>query len=157
MSPIDLIVLAGVSLLVFRQARPRAVRPVALVAVPVVLVALGTPVVLAGPLGAAAIGLVAVNVVISVGFGVLRGRSERLWRSADGVIWRRSTRRTAVLWLATVAARVAAAGAAVALGVHTPFGGELELFLGISLAAQYAVVAARCGFVGRGAPLPVAG
>jgi hypothetical protein len=61
-----------------------------------------------------------------------------------------------MLWAGTVVARVAAAGAAVALGVHTPFGGELELFLGISLAAQYAVVAARCGLIGRSEPLPAA-
>jgi hypothetical protein len=121
-----------------------------------VLVALGVPVVLGGPLSPVAIGLLAANLAISIGFGLVRGRSERLWRSSDGVIWRRSTRRTAMLWAGTVVARVAAAGAAVALGVHTPFGGELELFLGISLAAQYAVVAARCGLIGRSEPLPAA-
>ena len=157
MSLIALIVLAGVSLAVYRQARPRPLRPAALVAVPVVLIVLGAPVVLGGPLSTAAIGLLVVNLVVSVGFGVMRGRSERLWRAADGVIWRSSTRRTALLWAGTVLARVAAAGAAVALGVHAPLGGELELFLGISLAAQFAVVAARSGLVGRGAPLPVAG
>lgn len=145
MSPIAILILAGVALMVARQFKARALRPAALVAVPLVLVALGAQSVASHRLGMVAVGVLAANVAISLALGALRGRSERVWRTPDGTTWRKNTATTAVLWAASIAARALAVVIARALGVHGNPAGELELLLGISLAAQHAAIAIRAG------------
>jgi hypothetical protein len=154
MSPIAILILAAVAVMIVRQFKARAVRPAALAAVPLVLITLGAQGVAAHQLGTVALILLAANVVISVALGGLRGRSEHLWRSAGGATWRKGTPVTAALWAASIAARLIATIVAHALGVHSAAAGELELLLGISLAAQHVVIATRSGLIQHtGAPL----
>jgi hypothetical protein len=150
MTAIDIILLAAAGLAIARQFQARQLRPAALVAVPVVLVALGFGSLLhQPPAGAGAAMLFAASVALALVLGAWRGRSERLWRGADGALWRRATVATAALWAASIAARLLALAAARALGEHTPLGGQLEIFLGLSLAAQHAVLAVRGGALPR--------
>jgi hypothetical protein len=115
---------------------------------------LGVPLLLV-VLGALAIGerpphheeadaLLVASALVGVALGVARGGSERVWPAADGAPMRQGTRTTALLWLLSIAVRVATipllrdAGAPAAAG-------QVELVLGISLAAQHTVLIARSG------------
>ena len=76
-----------------------------------------------------------------------------MWRTSEGATWRKGTPVTAALWAASIAARLIAIIVAHTLGVHSA-AGELELLLGISLAAQHVVIATRTGLIHNpGAPL----
>ena len=148
MTPITIVILAAVVLIVARQFMARPMRTLPLVAVPLVLVGLGLQGTLAHHLGATGAVLAGVSLAVSAGLGALRGRSERVWRTADGTLFRQGTKVTAGLWLLSIAIRLVAVGLDRAAGVHTPTGPALELFLGASLAVQHAVIASRAGLIG---------
>lgn len=81
----------------------------------------------------AALGL---DIVISIGSGLLRGLTTRVWVAADGRTMKRGTLVTLVAWVASFAARFGAAAL-----FHTGFDQpSLLVFLGISLGIQAAVV-----------------
>jgi hypothetical protein len=147
MSPIAILILAIVAVMVVRQFKARTLRPAPLVGVPLVLIALGVQSLHVHQLDTVAAALLAANVVISVALGTLRGRSEHVWRTPAGDTWRKGTSSTAALWAASIAARLIATIVARTLGVHSAAAGELELLLGISLAAQHAVIATRAGLI----------
>jgi hypothetical protein len=85
----------------------------------------------------------------------LRGRSALVWQDADGTWWRRGTRTTAALWIGTIAVRIGTIVGARLLGDHdATSAGAIELALGVSLAAQFAVIALRCGLVDAGSAIP---
>jgi hypothetical protein len=150
MTPITLIIIAGIGLVIVRQFQARELRTGPLLAIPIVLIALGLQTFSAGPpTTAAGIAVFAVSVLVSIGVGVLRGRSERIWHTANGAPWRQATSRTALLWAASIAARVVALLIARAAGDHSPATAQVELLLGLSFAAQHAVLARRAGLPHR--------
>ncbi len=150
MTPITIIILAAIGLVVVRQFQAREMRTGPLVAIPLLLIGLGIEA-FAGrpPIGALGIALFAANAAVSVGFGAWRGHSERIWRTANGAAWRQGTTATAALWAASIASRLIAVAVARALGDHSPATGQLELLLGLSFAAQHAVLAVRSGATGE--------
>ena len=140
---------AVVLLVIYRQFQARAVSGRGLVVLPAILLVLAaqslsrTP-----PSGDLATGAIVVEALAGIGLGVLRGRSVQLWQDADGTWWRRGTVQTAALWAGTIAVRIAILVGARALGDHgATTSGPLELAFGLSLGAQFAVIAQRCGFI----------
>jgi hypothetical protein len=93
---------------------------------------------------AADLGLIALGAAVSVGLGVWRGQTIRVWREADGSWWRQGSVRTLALWGALIVARGllyvldAAAGHRDASGL-----GAILVTLAFSFAAQNAVIAVR--------------
>jgi hypothetical protein len=143
---VTVIILAVAALVVFRQFQARTVRPGPLVAIPLALVGLGCQSLLTQPpSGGRTISFLAANIVISVALGAWRGRTERIWRTADGATWRQGTAVTMALWIVSIAARVVTIPVGHAFGAHAVAGSEIELMLGLSLAAQHLVIANRAG------------
>jgi hypothetical protein len=144
------ILIAAIALIViYRQFQTRAISTRGLVILPLALLVLGanglaqTP-----PKGALAIGALALEAAIGIGLGALRGRSVLVWQDTGGTWWRRGTRTTAALWVGTIAVRIGVIVGARLLGDHdATSSGSIELALGVSLAAQFAVIALRCGLV----------
>jgi hypothetical protein len=93
---------------------------------------------------AADLGLIALGAAVSVGLGVWRGQTIRVWREADGGWQRQGSVRTLALWGALIVARGllylldAAAGHRDASGL-----GAILVTLAFSFAAQNAVIAVR--------------
>jgi hypothetical protein len=144
-----ILIAAAVLLVIYRQFQARDVSARGLIVIPLILLGLGAQNLASSPpVGALAVGALALDAAAGIALGVLRGRSLRIWQESDGTWWRKGTRSTAVLWVASIAARIAIIGGARALGVHdASAAGPLELAFGVSLAAQYAVVALRAGLL----------
>jgi hypothetical protein len=143
------VIAAVVLLVIYRQFQTRPVSSRGLVIMPAILLVLAaqslskTP-----PSGDLATGAIVLETLVGIGLGVLRGRSVLVWRDESGTWWRRGTLQTALLWGCTVAVRIAIIVGARALGDHgATRSGPLELAFGVSLAAQFAVIAERCGFI----------
>ncbi|GIG61383.1 hypothetical protein Lfu02_57550 [Longispora fulva] len=100
----------------------------------------------------AAIGMLAVGLLVAAATGVIRARTMTVWRTASGVITR-GDRRTVVWWIASFALRITIMVAAGALGATEGFG-EAMLFAGVTFGVQGLVIARRAGMLG-GRPLPV--
>jgi hypothetical protein len=144
-----ILIAAAILFVIYRQFQTRDVSARGLIVIPLVLVALAAQnLATAPPAGALAIAALALDVAAGIVLGVLRGRSLRVWRDGDGTWWRTGTAATAALWIASIAVRIGIIVGARALGVaDASAAGPLELAVGISLAAQYAVVALRCGLL----------
>ena len=91
----------------------------------------------------AGIGALAVALCLSAAFGVLRGRSMPIWRDAAGTVLRRGDRTTFLLWLATVATKLAVGAVAVVIAGEPVNVDALWLGMGVTLCAQQVVMAAR--------------
>jgi hypothetical protein len=90
------------------------------------------------------LGLLALSAVISIGLGVWRGQTIRVWRDADGTWWRQGSALTLVLWGALIVARGLIYGAGVAVGHREATNlGAILVVLALSFAAQNAVTALR--------------
>ena len=90
------------------------------------------------------LGLLAVSAVISIGLGVWRGQTIRVWRDADGTSWRQGSALTLVLWGALIVARGLLYGIGVAVGHREATNlGAILVALALSFAAQNAVTALR--------------
>jgi hypothetical protein len=90
------------------------------------------------------LGLLAVGAVISIGLGIWRGQTIRVWRDADGTWWRQGSALTLVLWGALIVARGLLYGAGVAVGHREATNlGAILVVLALSFAAQNAVTALR--------------
>jgi hypothetical protein len=90
------------------------------------------------------LGLLAVSAVISIGLGVWRGQTIRVWRDADGTWWRQGSALTLVLWGALIVARGLIYGVGVAVGHREATNlGAILVVLALSFAAQNAVTALR--------------
>jgi hypothetical protein len=97
--------------------------------------------------------LLAVSAVISIGLGVWRGQTIRVWRDADGTWWRQGSALTLVLWGALIVARGLIYGAGVAVHHREATNlGAILVVLALSFAAQNAVTALRMT-----APAPLSG
>jgi hypothetical protein len=135
---------AIVALVLVRQFVRRTVsaRAFIWVAVLVGYGALGTAATSAGPV-APRVAVLALELLISVAFGLARGRTMRVWRDAAGTAWRQGNVPTLLLWLATILSRLALAALAE-LALHVPFNpGSVLLGFGVTLAAQQVVVMNR--------------
>jgi hypothetical protein len=127
-----------------RQFVPRAIRPAALVVLPLVLGAVGLQAVVeAPPQNLLAFAIFAVDAVAGVGLGLARGASVRVWRTADGVWMRQGTPLTLGLWVASIAIRV---GLAAIDRTAVPLN-EITFFLALTFAAQNLVLWLRTGGV----------
>jgi len=81
--------------------------------------------------------------VVLLGFGVARGASLRLTRTPEG-LWQKGTTATLLLWLLTIAIRVAGSFASHALWPHSPVSqASLVFTIGLTIAAQSAAVYRR--------------
>jgi hypothetical protein len=147
------LVALGLYLALARQFRRRTVASRSLVLVPIVLLGLGVQGVLHGDPNTVAVESLLVGGGVAVVLGAARGASERVWNE-DDTWFRQGTKRTALLWLASIAARVAVAAGARALGGHVDLITDVELALGISLAAQHLVIARRAGLLSELRPSP---
>jgi hypothetical protein len=88
--------------------------------------------------------LLAVSAVISIGLGIWRGQTIRVWRDADGTWWRQGSALTLVLWGALILARGLLYGAGVAVGHREATNlGAILVVLALSFAAQNVVTALR--------------
>ncbi|MEV5572923.1 hypothetical protein AB0L06_22995 [Spirillospora sp. NPDC052269] len=139
-----LIVLLVLGLVLLRQLTPRRIKEAKMYTLPVILVVMG---VVQGGLvdrahEALSIGLLAVEAVVGLLLGAMRATTMRLWREPDGSLWQRGGGLTIVAWIASIAVRIGLIGIAYAVGVHTG-SGNLIAFLGLSLLAQYAILAMR--------------
>ena len=151
MTNLDLAIAVGITaLVVAAQFHTRRVRVLAFVWV-MLLVARGC--VPPGPSRATAlsIAVLVASLLMSAAFGVLRGRTMPLWRATDGAVYRRGDRTTFLLWLATIAAKLALALAAQQL-LREPINLDaLWLGLGVTVAAQQCVLLSRAAVM----PTPV--
>ena len=92
-----------------------------------------------------------VGALFSIGLGLWRGGTIRVWRESDGGWWRAGTKSTLYLWGALLVVRAVLAGVADATG-HKPADGlgPILFSLALSFAAQNAVIATCMS----GAPVP---
>ena len=79
---------------------------------------------------AASVGLLLVSVVISLGMGAVWGRTVRVWRDSESMVWARGTLATLGVWIGLMAVRI---------GLYTVGGG---LHVHQSLNALYVSLAA---------------
>ena len=90
------------------------------------------------------LGLLAVSAVISIGLGIWRGQTIRVWRDADGTWWRQGSALTLVLWGALIVARGLLYGVGIGVGHREATNlGAILVTLALSFAAQNAVTALR--------------
>jgi hypothetical protein len=100
----------------------------------------------------AVLGLLLLSAVVSVGLGVWRGQTIRVWREADGTWWRQGSALTLVLWGALLVARGLLYGVDAAADHRDASGlGAILVTLALSFAAQNTVTALR---MNGGQPLP---
>ncbi len=92
------------------------------------------------------------SAALSLGLGVWRGQTIRVWRDADGTWWRRGSMLTLVLWGVLIVARSLLYGVGVAVGHRDASDlGALLVTLALSFAAQNTVTALR---MNAAQPLP---
>jgi hypothetical protein len=141
---VALVVLA-VGWILFKQVQPAPVKPRLLVIVPVVLGYFGATTTTAktwsnGP----DLLFIVLGVAISLGLGLPRGATIRVWAAEDGRWWRQGTKATLALWGALFVARAGLYIVAEATGHQAASGvGPLLFALAISFAAQNVVIATR--------------
>lgn len=88
--------------------------------------------------------LLALSAVISIGLGIWRGQTIRVWRDADGTWWRQGSALTLVLWGALIGARGLIYGIGIGVGHREAINlGAILVVLALSFAAQNAVTALR--------------
>lgn len=138
------IALAVVGLVIVRQVQPRPVSARGLLLLPVILIVIGaTEVTRAAPRGQSLTGAqsawLAADLAVSAVLGAARGFTVRLFEQA-GELWRRGTKLTLMLWLATIAARLVISVVGSHHGAGKVLDDGLLLTLGVTLGAQYGVV-----------------
>jgi hypothetical protein len=135
------LVIALLAFVIYRQMRTAAIEPRQLVIFPLILAVFGfinlqkqPPDSVAGAVALAA------SVLTALLFGIARGQTTQIWR-AGNVVMRKGTTVTLLLWIVAIVVRIVIGGAARRAGVALSVtAGEIPLFLGITLAAQNAVI-----------------
>ncbi|UOX87650.1 hypothetical protein MUY14_38990 [Amycolatopsis sp. FBCC-B4732] len=138
---------------VYRQVRGTLLDRKSLVTLPLVLTAVGAYLTLKALPGASAgeFGLLAADLVVLAGLGVLRSTTTTLTERA-GTTFQRGSLVTVGLWALTVAARIGLVALGTALGVAGPLTtASIALTLGVSIAVQNATTYLRVQR--RGLPL----
>jgi hypothetical protein len=130
-----LIGLVVAALFIIRQFRTRRVTSLWMWLVPLVLAAIGISGL--GQLNSVGWAVLALNLVLGIGLGIVRGNSFRLWTNSDGQALMRATNLTLVLWLVTIAIKIglAVVERQTGLAAATP-GADVMLPTAATLAAQ---------------------
>jgi hypothetical protein len=99
------------------------------------------------------LGFIVVGALFSIGLGLWRGNTVRVWRETDGTWWRAGTRTTLYLWGALLLVRGVLAVIADATGHKAADGlGPILFSLALSFAAQNVVIAMHMSGSGFGSP-----
>jgi hypothetical protein len=140
-----LLIAAAVVWVLARQVQVARVKPRLLVLAPLVLAFFGIRSLPASTWRMPAdLALLAVSAALSLGLGVWRGQTIKVWRDADGTWWRQGSVLTLVLWGVLIAARGLLYGVGVAVGHRDASGlGTVLVTLALSFAAQNTVTALR--------------
>ncbi|HTQ94063.1 MAG TPA: hypothetical protein VMK84_31670 [Streptosporangiaceae bacterium] len=148
-----LLIGAAVVWVLARQVQVARVKPRLLVLAPLVLAFFGIRSLPASTWRVPAdLALLAVSAALSLGLGVWRGQTIKVWRDADGTLWRQGSVLTLVLWGVLIAARGLLYGVGVAAGHREASGlGAVLVTLALSFAAQNTVTALR---MNAAPPLP---
>jgi hypothetical protein len=149
------VAIAGLVLykVVYKQVRGTLLDRKTLVTMPVILVAVGGYLTLEALPGAsgAELGLLAADLVVLAGLGVLRSTTTTL-SLRDGTTFQKGSAVTIGLWVLTVAVRIGVVALGTALGVAGPLtSASIALTLGVSIAVQNATTFRRVRR--RGLPL----
>jgi hypothetical protein len=149
-----LLIVAAVVWVLARQVQVARVKPRLLVLAPLVLAFFGIRSLPASTWRMPAdLALLAVSAALSLGLGVWRGQTIKVWRDADGTWWRQGSVLTLVLWGVLIAARGLLYGVGVAVGHRDASDlGAVLVTLALSFAAQNTVTALR---MNAAPPLPV--
>jgi len=134
-----------------RQFMVRAIRPAAMLGLPVVVGFLGAQSLLASPpAGPTAVLLLAVNLGLGAAMGLVRGVTVRVWQDPAHGWFMQGTLLTLVAWLVSIGLRLG-----LGLADHGSFStGEIGLLLGVTFGAQSLVVWARvAGVLPAGVPV----
>jgi hypothetical protein len=140
-----LLIAAAVVWILARQVQVARVKARLLLLVPLVLAYFGIRSLPASTWHVPAdLGLLAVSAAVSLGLGVWRGQTIKVWRDVDGTWWRKGSMFTLALWGALIVARGLLYVLDSALGHREASGlGAILLTLALSFAAQNAVTALR--------------
>jgi len=140
-----LLIVAAVVWVLARQVQVARVKPRLLVLAPLVLAFFGIRSLPASTWRVPAdLALLAVSAALSVGLGVWRGQTIRVWRDAHGAWWRQGSMLTLVLWGVLIVARGVLYGVDVAVGHREASDlGAVLVTLALSFAAQNTVTALR--------------
>ena len=148
-----LLIGAAVVWVLARQVQVARVKPRLLVLAPLVLAFFGIRSLPASTWRVPAdLALLAVSAALSLGLGVWRGQTIKVWRDADGTWWRQGSVLTLVLWGVLIVARGLLYGVGVAVGHRQASDlGAVLVTLALSFAAQNTVTALR---MNAAPPLP---
>ncbi|MGW5716178.1 hypothetical protein ACWEVP_08430 [Amycolatopsis sp. NPDC003865] len=138
---------------VYKQVRGTLLDRRTLTVMPLVLVAVGAYLAAKALPGASAaeLGLLAADLVVLAGLGVLRSTTTTL-TERDGTTFQKGSAVTIGLWVLTIAVRVGLVALGTALGVAGPLtSASVALTLGVSIAVQNATTYRR--IQRRGLPL----
>lgn len=140
-----LLIVAAVVWVLARQVQVARVKPRLLVLAPLVLAFFGIRSLPASTWRMPAdLALLAVSAALSLGLGVWRGQTIKVWRDADGTLWRQGSVLTLVLWGVLIVARGLLYGVGVAVGHRDASDlGAVLVTLALSFAAQNTVTALR--------------
>lgn len=140
-----LLIGAAVIWVLARQVKVARVKPRLLVLAPLVLAFFGIRSLPASTWRMPAdLALLAVSAALSLGLGVWRGQTIKVWRDADGTLWRQGSVLTLVLWGVLIVARGLLYGVGVAVGHRDASDlGAVLVTLALSFAAQNTVTALR--------------
>jgi hypothetical protein len=101
------------------------------------------------PKNAAGVGLLALSLALSVGVGLLRGRTTKVWAAADGKVYSQGTVLTIGLFLGLVAAKFAIGTAAYFLHISDDGGfGEVLIMIAVMVAFQAELIWRRARALG---------
>jgi hypothetical protein len=143
MSDKDLLFVLGVvTVIVISQFTARPVRSLTYLWVALLIVRGCVP---PGPASTtvAGIAVLLAGLLISVLFGILRGRTMPMWRDDTGRLYRKGGRITLLLWLATLASRLLL-GAFAQVTFHEPFNlNALWLGIGVTFGTQQIIMTLR--------------
>ncbi len=138
---------------VYKQVRGTLLNRRTLVVLPLLLTAVGAYLTLKALPGASAaeLGLLAADLLLLAGLGVLRSTTTTL-TERDGTTFQKGSAATIGLWVLTVAVRIGVVALGTALGVVGPLtSASIALSLGLSIAVQNATTYRR--IQRRGLPL----
>jgi hypothetical protein len=140
-----LLIAAAVVWILAKQVRREPVKARLLVLVPLLLGWFGLRAVPGSFWHSTAdVALFGIGAAVSVGLGLIRGRTIRVWREPDGTWWRQGSRTTLMLWGALLAARVALAAVDHVTGhPEASNAGVILCSLALSFAGQNVVVLGR--------------
>ncbi|RSM43420.1 hypothetical protein DMA12_19420 [Amycolatopsis balhimycina DSM 5908] len=138
---------------VYQQVRGTLLDRKTLITMPLLLTAVGGYLTVKALPGAATaeVGLLAADLLVLAGLGVLRSATTTL-TERDGTTFQKGSAVTIGLWMLTVAARIGVVALGTALGVAGPLtSASIALTLGVSIAVQNATTYRR--LQRRGLPL----